>query len=108
MFLGPGHCGIGGGTALMGCPLWVTPGITLVVVVMIAAAIGAICTRTRGVEFLLITLAFSQMFYGAAVKLRWTNGSDGMTGIPRPDLSLLGVSADSPVTFYYYVLAVSV
>jgi branched-chain amino acid transport system permease protein len=31
-----------------------------------------------------------------------------MTGIPRPDLSLLGVSADSPATFYYYVLAVSV
>jgi branched-chain amino acid transport system permease protein len=76
-------------------------------VAAIAAAIGAICTRTRGVEFLLITLAFSQMFYGAVIKLRWTNGSDGMTGIPRPDLSLLGVSADSPAIFYYYVLVVS-
>src|SRR6202790_5446274 len=103
MFLGLGGYGIAVGTALLGWPLWASAAITLVVVAMIAAAIGAICTRTRGVEFLLITLAFSQMFYGAAIKLRWTNGSDGMTGIPRPDLSLLGVSADDPVVFYYYV-----
>jgi branched-chain amino acid transport system permease protein len=107
MFLGLGGYGIAIGTALLGWPLWVSAPVTLLVVAAIAAAIGAICTRTRGVEFLLITLAFSQMFYGAAIKLRWTNGSDGMTGIPRPDLSLLGVSADSPATFYYYVLFVS-
>jgi branched-chain amino acid transport system permease protein len=106
MFLGLGGYGIAVGTALLGWPLWVSVPVTLIVVAAIAAAIGAICTRTRGVEFLLITLAFSQMFYGAAIKLRWTNGSDGMTGIPRPDLPL-GVSADSPATFYYYVLAVS-
>jgi branched-chain amino acid transport system permease protein len=108
MFLGFGGYGIAIGTALLGWPLWVSAPITLVVVAMIAAAIGAVCTRTRGVEFLLITLAFSQMFYGAAIKLRWTNGSDGMTGIPRPDLSWLGVSADSPTIFYYYILGSSV
>lgn len=108
MFLGLGGYGIAIGTALLGWPLWVSAPITLVVVAVIAVAIGAICTRTRGVEFLLITLAFSQMFYGAAIKLRWTNGSDGMTGIPRPDLSPLGASPDSPVAFYYYVLVVCV
>jgi len=107
MFLGLGGYGIAVGTALLGWPLWVSAPITLVVVATIAAAIGAICTRTRGVEFLLITLAFSQMFYGAAIKLRWTNGSDGMSGIPRPDLSQLGLSAHSPVVFYYYILTVS-
>ena len=107
MFLGLGGYGIAVGTALLGWPLWVSAPITLVVVAMIAAAIGAICTRTRGVEFLLITLAFSQMFYGAAIKLRWTNGSDGMSGISRPDLSQLGLSAHSPVVFYYYILTVS-
>lgn len=108
MFLGFGGYGIAIGTALLGWPLWVSAPVTLVVVAVMAAAIGAICTRTRGVEFLLITLAFSQMFYGAMIKLRWTNGSDGMTGIPRPDLSWLGVSADNPTIFYYYVLAVAV
>lgn len=108
MFLGFGGYGIAIGTALLGWPLWVSAPVTLVVVAVLAAAIGAICTRTRGVEFLLITLAFSQMFYGAMIKLRWTNGSDGMTGIPRPDLSWLGVTADNPTTFYYYVLAIAV
>lgn len=108
MFLGFGGYGIAIGTALLGWPLWVSAPVTLVVVAVIAAAVGVICTRTRGVEFLLITLAFSQMFYGAAIKLRWTNGSDGMTGIPRPDLSWLGLSADNPTTFYYYVLGVAV
>src|SRR5260370_15836011 len=107
MFLGLGGYGVGVGTARLGWPLWVSAPITLVVVAMIAAAIGAICTRTRGVEFLLITLAFSQMFCGAAIKLRWTNGSDGMSGIPRPDLSRLGLSAGSPALFYYYILTVS-
>ncbi|EKS31848.1 branched-chain amino acid ABC transporter permease [Afipia clevelandensis] len=107
MFLGFGGYGIAMGTALLGWPLWVSVPVTLVVSGLMAVLIGAICTRTRGVEFLLITLAFSQMFYGAAVKLRWTNGSDGMTGIPRPDLSLLGLSADDPAVFYYYVLGIA-
>lgn len=108
MFLGFGGYGIAVGTALLGWPLWVSVPVTLVVAGVLALLIGAICTRTRGVEFLLITLAFSQMFYGAAVKLRWTNGSDGMSGIPRPDLSFLGVSADTPAVFYYYVLGIAV
>jgi branched-chain amino acid transport system permease protein len=108
MFFGLGGYGVGIGTSLLGAPLWLSIPASLVAVAVIAAAIGGICTRTRGVEFLLITLAFSQMLYGAAIKLRLTNGSDGMSGIPRPDLSALGLSADDPVVFYYYVLAASV
>src|SRR5258708_19774904 len=101
MLLGLGGYAIAVGTALLGWPLWVSAPVTLVVVAMIAAAIGAICTRTRGVEFLLITLAFSQMFYGAAIKLPWTNGSDGMSGIPRPGLPHLRLRAPRPLLFYY-------
>jgi branched-chain amino acid transport system permease protein len=70
--------------------------------------VGTVCTRTRGVEFLLITLAFCQMFFGAAVKLRLTNGTDGMAGIPRPDLSMLGLSTENPVVFYGYVAMVAI
>lgn len=107
MFLGFGGYGIGLGSSLLGLPLWLSVPATLVLVGGIAAAVGALCTRTRGVEFLLITLAFSQMAYGAAIKLRITGGSDGMSGIPRPDLNWLGLSADNPATFYYYVLLVT-
>ncbi len=107
MFLGLGGYGIGIGSTVLGLPLWLSVPMTLVLVAILAAGIGAVCTRTRGVEFLLITLAFSQMFYGAAIKLRLTNGSDGMSGIPRPDLTFLGLNSDSPPVFYYYVLVVT-
>src|SRR6266550_5749568 len=105
MFLGLGGYGIGVGSSLLGLPLWLSIPSTLVAVGAVSAIVGSICTRTRGVEFLLITLAFSQMMYGAAIKLRITGGSDGMSGIPRPDLSAVGLSADDPATFYYYVLS---
>jgi branched-chain amino acid transport system permease protein len=105
MFLGLGGYGVGIGSSLLGLPLYLSVPATLLVVAAVAALIGAICTRTKGVEFLLITLAFSQMFYGAAIKLRLTNGSDGMSGIPRPDLRFLGLNSDTPTVFYYYVLA---
>jgi branched-chain amino acid transport system permease protein len=108
MFFGLGGYGIGIGTAVYGWPLWVSVPATLLCVAAVSAVVGAVCTRTRGVEFLLITLAFCQMFFGAAVKLRLTNGTDGMAGIPRPDLSMLGLSAESPVVFYGYVAAVAI
>ncbi|MEH2478150.1 branched-chain amino acid transport system permease protein [Nitrobacteraceae bacterium AZCC 2146] len=108
MFYGLGGYGIGIGTAIYGWPLWASVPVTLCCVGVIAALVGAICTRTRGVEFLLITLAFSQMFYGAAIKMRLTNGTDGMAGVPRPDLTPLGISAESPAVFYYYVAFVAV
>jgi branched-chain amino acid transport system permease protein len=108
MFFGLGGYGIGIGTAIYGWPLWVSVPVSLICVGALSAVVGAICTRTRGVEFLLITLAFCQMFFGGAVKLRLTNGTDGMAGIPRPDLSLLGLSAESPAVFYGYVATVAV
>jgi branched-chain amino acid transport system permease protein len=107
MFLGMGGYGIAIASTLIGLPLWCSVPATLVCTAILATIIGAICTRTRGVEFLLITLAFSQMAYGAAIKMRVTNGSDGMSGIPRPDLSAIGANADEPATFYLYVLAVT-
>ena len=103
MFVGLGGYGIGVGSAIYGFPLWASVPATLVGIGVVSALVGVICTRTRGVEFLLITLAFSQMFFGVAVKLRLTNGTDGMAGIPRPDLSWLGLNPDQPITFYYYV-----
>jgi len=66
------------------------------------AMVGAICMRTRGTTFLLITLAFCQMFYGAALKLRALGGSDGMTGVARPDLQGIGLDLNAGSQFYLY------
>jgi branched-chain amino acid transport system permease protein len=106
MFYGLGGYGIGIGATLLKLPLWLSVSLTLGSIAAISAVVGAICTRTRGVQFLLITLAFSQMVYGGAVRLPYTNRSDGMSGIPRPDLAFLGLDSGSPGIFYGYVLAV--
>lgn len=61
-----------------------------------AVAIGFFCIRASGVYFIMLTLAFAQLLYTAALKLRGlTGGSDGMSA---PQL-------DSGELTYYVVLA---
>jgi branched-chain amino acid transport system permease protein len=44
-----------------------------------ALVIGALCLRTRGVYFIMITLAFAQMIYYVAIGLDRYGGDDGLT-----------------------------
>lgn len=71
---------------------------------LFAAIIGAVSLRTRGVYFLMITLAFAQMLYYLAVSLNTWGGDDGY-GIYTP-LSF-GAALDGlhPAVFYWVVLA---
>ena len=46
---------------------------------LFAAATGAVAIRTRGVYFIMITLAFGQMLYFVATALAQFGGDDGMT-----------------------------
>jgi branched-chain amino acid transport system permease protein len=108
MFLGAGAYGIAVFGKLLGWPLWIAVPATLVLTAAISLVIGAVCTRTRDVEFLLITLAFCQLFYGVAIKVKATGGSDGMAGISRPDLAFAGINMDEVITFYVYTCIVSV
>jgi branched-chain amino acid transport system permease protein len=108
MFLGMGGYGLGILAVLLGWPILPAMAATLLVIALIAFLVGYVCTRTSGIEFLLITLAMSQMFYGLAVKTRWTGGDDGLPGIPRPDLSWIGIDASGVTGFYFYVLGIAV
>lgn len=107
MFVGLGAYGYGVLTKLLGVPIWAAVPLAILIVALLSLVVGFICTRTREIEFLLITLAFCQMFYGLAVKSKATGGTDGMTGLDRPDLSWLGVSADDPRVFYAYAALVA-
>ena len=69
-----------------------------------AALIGAICLRTRGVYFIMITLAFAQMMYYVAISLRSYGGEDGFT-LSRRSAVGLGLDLRGDATFYYVVLA---
>lgn len=68
----------------------------------IAAAIGAICLRTVGVYFIMITLAFAQMLFFLAVSLEKFGGDDGMT-VWKPARYGLFTAADR-YALYYAVL----
>jgi branched-chain amino acid transport system permease protein len=68
---------------------------------LFALVIGALCLRTRGVYFIMITLAFAQMIYYVAVALDRYGGDDGLTIYQR---SRFGGPVDlSNKTFFYYL-----
>ena len=65
-----------------------------------ALIIGAISLRTRGVYFIMITLAFAQMFYFIAVGNDNYGGDDGLSLYTRSEFhELLDLSNDN--TLYY-------
>jgi branched-chain amino acid transport system permease protein len=70
-----------------------------------ALVIGAISLRTRGVYFIMITLAFAQMLYFLGNSVKGYGGDEGLTLRVR---SLLpgGLDLRDGDTFYYSALAV--
>ncbi len=71
---------------------------------LVALAVGAICLRTSGMAFIMITLAFAQMLYFLAVSLKEYGGDDGMPLASRSDFGVFSL-ADN-VTLYYAAYAV--
>ena len=73
-----------------------------------ALAVGALSLRTRGVYFIMITLAFAQMAYFVFHDTAIGGGSDGIYLYFRPDAAVFGwrpLDLDSDYGFYYSVLA---
>jgi branched-chain amino acid transport system permease protein len=83
-------------------------GIALAVLVTLAIAIPIawICTRSTGVSFAMLTLAFAQLGYAMLFRFRdLTGGSDGVVGIPRPP-GPFGIDwFQGRIGYYYLVLA---
>ena len=68
-----------------------------------ALVIGFCSIRTSGVYFIMLTLAFSQMFYAYAFQAAWLGAEDGVFGVPRP--GLLGLNLANPTAFHLYLVA---
>ena len=71
---------------------------------LFALGVGALCLRTRGVYFIMITLAFAQMIYYVAVGLDRYGGDDGMT-IYRRSQFFDPVNLSNKTFFYYLCFA---
>jgi ABC-type branched-subunit amino acid transport system permease subunit len=69
---------------------------------VLAWVTGAVSLRTRGVYFIMITLAFAQMLYYVFISLRQYGGEDGLN-LSGP-ATLPGVDLGADLSFYYVVL----
>lgn len=83
---------------------WLLWPAAMLVAGFVAALIGTVALRTRGVYFIMTTLAFAQMLYFVVVSLRKYGGDDGYSLMARPTL-LPGLDLGNEPTFYWVVLA---
>ena len=72
-----------------------------------ALVVGALSLRTRGVYFIMITLAFAQMIYYVAIGLDRYGGDDGLTIYKRSQFAGL-LDLQNKAVFYYLCLALLV
>jgi branched-chain amino acid transport system permease protein len=68
-----------------------------------ALIVGALSLRTRGVYFIMITLAFAQMIYYVASGLARYGGDDGLTIYKRSTFP--GIDLNNKTLFYYLCFA---
>ena len=64
-----------------------------------ALVVGALSLRTRGVYFIMITLAFAQMIYYVAIGLDRYGGDDGLTIYKRSQFGFIDLN--NKTLFYY-------
>jgi branched-chain amino acid transport system permease protein len=81
---------------------WVQWSIAVAVSALVALVVGALCLRTRGVYFIMITLAFAQMIYYVASGLDQYGGDDGLIISTRSRFGLINLSDR---TQFYYLCA---
>ena len=71
-----------------------------------ALAVGALSLRTRGIYFIMVTLAFAQMAYYVFHDTKVGGGSDGIYLYFRPEIaigSLQLLDLGQPLVFYFFV-----
>ncbi len=84
--------------------LFLTLGAGLGLASITAALFGFLVLRSRGPQFLMLTLSLAQVLWGVAFKWKSvTGGDDGMPGIPKPDPGLPWNLAGT-TEFYYFAL----
>ena len=88
---------------------WIICPLAILITAASAAILGIIALRVSGIYFLLVTLALSLLLQNIANK--WyslTRGTDGILGIPSPDLGLSSLFSWSPTRLYYFILIIVV
>jgi branched-chain amino acid transport system permease protein len=70
-----------------------------------ALVVGAVSLRTRGVYFIMSTLAFAQMMYFLVNSMKAYGGDEGLN-LPARATVGFGLDLNDPTAFYYVALAI--
>ena len=102
-FFGGGAYAAGIVAERVGANLFLTLAVALVFSTLLAVVIGALSLRNVGIYFLMITLALAQLVY--VIAQQWTSltgGTNGLVGVPYPEL--FGIIDFNRSSFFYLVL----
>ncbi|MCP4332804.1 MAG: branched-chain amino acid ABC transporter permease [Gammaproteobacteria bacterium] len=83
---------------------WLHLALALSVSATFALLTGAICLRTKGVYFIMITMAFSQMVYFTFLSLEEYGADDGLVIYSRSEFPEF-ISMDGATSLYYWIFA---
>jgi branched-chain amino acid transport system permease protein len=106
--------GIGGYVAVLLSPkyeavsLWLLMPTAIGAAALYALLVGSLSLRTRGIYFIMVTLAFAQMAYYVFHDTPVGRGTDGIYLYVKPDPSIGGwkpFDVDAAIPYYYFVLA---
>jgi branched-chain amino acid transport system permease protein len=109
-----GHAAfIGIGAYMVGIPAyhgfesgWLHFPLAMLVSALFALVTGAVCLRTKGVYFIMITMAFAQMAYYFFLSLEEYGGDDGLTIYNRSILNIIDI--ENKVVLFLLAYAVLV
>lgn len=92
--------------------LWLTPPAAMAITALAAFIVGLFVLRTRGMFFIMVTLAFAQIFYFLFHDVKALGGSsDGLNLRGKPGTSINGwipFELTETNTLYYFVMALMV
>lgn len=102
IFFGLGSYAVGLALLNTQWPALVALGLAVVLGAVTAGVVGWLSIRRQGVYFVMLTLAFAQLFYFLAYTLADISGGDnGLLNIPRPRVG--GLAFDDPWRYYAFV-----
>src|SRR5581483_11511898 len=99
LFFGLGAYAMAGFGALADLPAGLAMGLAVATAGAAALIVGALVVRLGGVFFIMVTLAAGQMAFAYFEKAHRFGGNGGMSGVPRLDLTPLGIDLGSPGAF---------
>jgi branched-chain amino acid transport system permease protein len=88
--------------------LWLTLPAAIVLAGLAALAVGALVVRVKGIYFIMVTLAFAQMFYFVFHDTKFGRGSDGISLNLKPVAAIGGFTPfdlGNATHVYYLILA---